>query len=253
MIPQAEAAAQKALELDEGSAEAHCSMGLIEGALKWSTERCEAELRRSIELNPSYALGLAKYGTSYLSPLGRFEDAADYISRGLELDPLSPNLHADLTLNFGYRGQLSRFEAEARKVLEMDAGVFKLHLFLTGALGIRGNWSAAVDAADAACAALAENSYVLSYTAWAYAGSGQVAQATAIQERLLAKSRSQYVPPTALALTYLHSDSNAVFARLEEAYDVHEPLLRYAVWQAPPFFPLHSDPRFQALKRRVGL
>jgi TolB-like protein/tetratricopeptide (TPR) repeat protein len=253
MIPQAEAAARKALDLDDTSAEAHCSLGLIEGGLNWNTARCEAELRRSIELNPSYALGLAKYGTSYLSLLGRFEEAHDYISRGLELDPLSPNLHADLTLNLGYRGEWDRFEAEARKVLEMDSGVYKLHLFLIAALGFQGNWRAAVDAADAACALFAEDAYLLGYTAWAYAGSGQTAQAKAIQDRLAMRARRQYTPPLSLAVAHLHSDTETVFACLEKALEAHEPLLRFAVRLSPPFYGLHSDPRLQNVARRVGL
>jgi TolB-like protein len=80
MIPQAEAAAKKALELDESSAEAHCSMGLIEGALKWSTERCEAELRRAMDLNPSYALGLGEVWDVVPEPARPFRR-----SRGLHL------------------------------------------------------------------------------------------------------------------------------------------------------------------------
>ena len=254
IIPQAEAAARRALELDETSAEGHCSLGLIEGGLNWNTRACGAEISRCIQLNPSYALGLAKYGTSYLSPLGRFEEAHDYISQALEIDPLSPNFQADLALNYAFRGEMDRFEIEARKVLEMDPGVSKLHLYLIAALGVGGNWSAAVDAADAACAGCgADNPYILGYTAWAYAGSGQSVQARAIQDRLITKARSQYIPPGAIAVTYLHSDSDAVFEKFEEAYAVHEPLLRYALWQSFVFQPLYSDPRFQDLKRRTGL
>jgi serine/threonine-protein kinase len=253
MGAQAEAAARKALELDETSAEAHCSLGLIEGGLNWNTERCGAELSRCLELNPSYALGMAKYGTSFLSPLGRLEEAHDYILRGLELDPLSPNLHADLTLNFAYRGQWDRFEAEARTVLEMDRGVFKVHQALISAAGIRGDWSAAVDAADTACAIFAGNPYILGYTAWVYAGSGQIAQAKAIQDRLMARAQTQYIPPVALAIAYLHTDTEAVFTYLEKACEIREPLLRYALWHTLQLQSLRSDSRFQELRRRVGL
>ena len=253
MIQQAEAAARKALELDESSAEAHCSMGLIEGGLNWNAKRCEIEFRRCMELNPSYALGLAKYGTSFLSPLGRFEEAHDYICRALELDPLSPNLQADLAMNFLFRGQMDRFETEARKVLQLAPGVSKLHIYLITSLGVRGNWSAAVDAADTACAMFAENPYILAHTAWAYEGSGQTVQAKAIQDRLVTRARTQYMSAIALALTHLHSDTNAVFEKLEEAYERHEPLLRYMIWQSCALRGLHSDTRFQDLKRRVGL
>ena len=251
-IPPAEAAVRKALELDESSAEAYCSLGLIESGLNWNSERCGAAFTRCLELNPSYSLGLAKYGTSFLSPLGRFEEAHTYISRALELDPLSPNLHADLALNLGYRGQLDAFDAAAHRVLEMDHGVLKVHVFRTISLGYRGDWKGAVDAADAACA-ISDNHYVLGCTAWAYAGSGQMVQADAIRNRLLTNARSRYVPPSTIAMTYVHSDRDAAFAALEEAYQVHEPLLRFLLWQSIQFHDLSSDGRFLDLKRRVRL
>jgi hypothetical protein len=135
----------------------------------------------------------------------------------------------------------------------MDSGVYKLHLFLIAALGFQGNWRAAVDAADAACALFAEDAYLLGYTAWAYAGSGQTAQAKAIQDRLAMRARRQYTPPLSLAVAHLHSDTETVFACLEKALEAHEPLLRFAVRLSPPFYGLHSDPRLQNVARRVGL
>jgi hypothetical protein len=140
----------------------------------------------------------------------------------------------------------------ARRVLEMDPGVIKLHVFRTISLGHRGDWKGAVDAADAACA-ISDNHYVLGCTAWAYAGSGQMVQADAIRNRLLTNARSRYVPPSAIAMTYVHSDRDAAFAALEEAFQVHEPLLRYLLWQSIQFHDLSSDGRFLDLKRRVGL
>ena len=250
---QAEAAARRALELDGSSAEAHCSLGLVEGGLNWNTYRCEAELRNAIELNPSYALGLAKYGTTYLSPLGRFEEARAYILRGLELDPLSSNLQADLTLNLLYTGHIEAFIAEAHRVLEVDKTTFKLYPYLITALGGSGAWRAAVELADVACAAMGEQPYILAYTAWAYAGSGNMTQAVAIRDRLVTKSRTQYIPPSAIAATYLHSDTDKAFEYLSDACRVGEPLMRYAVWQSPALLPFRSDPRLLLLRQRVGL
>jgi serine/threonine-protein kinase len=251
--PHAEAAARRALELDDYSAEAHCSLGLIEGGFNWNSERCEKELRRSVELNGSYALGLAKYGTSYLSPLERFDEARAYILRGLELDPLSSNLHADLTLNLLYTGECDHFEREARKILAMETGIFKLQANLVACLGFRGAWSAAIEAAEQACAQFAEHPYILAYTAWAYSGSGQTERATAIRAKLEERGGVEYVPPSAAALTYLHYDIDMVFRHLEKAVEAGEPVLRYTLGQSPLRYHLHSDPRFVSLKRRVGL
>jgi hypothetical protein len=45
-MPRAQAAARNAVELDPLSAEAHCSLAMIENAWNWNTARCEAEFRR---------------------------------------------------------------------------------------------------------------------------------------------------------------------------------------------------------------
>ena len=79
LMPRAQAAARNAVELDPLSAEAHCSLAMIENAWNWNTARCEAEFRRCMELNPGYALAKAKYATSCLTPLGRFDEAHEWL------------------------------------------------------------------------------------------------------------------------------------------------------------------------------
>src|SRR5438552_9366052 len=54
-IPQAKAAARKALELDDALAEAHSSRGRILGGYDFAFDRAIAEFERAIELNPNYA------------------------------------------------------------------------------------------------------------------------------------------------------------------------------------------------------
>ena len=78
-------------------------------------------------------------------------------------------------------------------------------------------------------------------------------KAKAIQDRLLARAQTQYIPPVALAITYLHTDTGAVFTYLEKACEIREPLLRYALWHTLQLQSLRSDSRFQELRRRVGL
>lgn len=77
-------------------------------------------LRRCLELNPNYATAVAKYATSYLSLLDRYEEASDWLSRALVLDPLSPSMDADMAIISALRGLDELFEQEAARVLEMD-------------------------------------------------------------------------------------------------------------------------------------
>lgn len=55
LLPKARSAAVKALQLDEGLAEAHTSLALITENYDWDWQTAEKEYRRAIELNPNYA------------------------------------------------------------------------------------------------------------------------------------------------------------------------------------------------------
>jgi TolB-like protein/DNA-binding SARP family transcriptional activator/Flp pilus assembly protein TadD len=91
--PEAEAfsrfhwAAERALTLDDESADAHALFGL---ALLWRGNWSGAarELRRALELNPSHPTARSWYSL-LLSGSGRLEEALDESHRALELDPFS--------------------------------------------------------------------------------------------------------------------------------------------------------------------
>jgi adenylate cyclase len=87
-FPKAKAAALKALELDSSLAEAHAALGFVLLYWDWDWSAAESELKRAIELKPSYVVGHHWYG-EYLSAMGRHEQAIAEIRRAQELDPLS--------------------------------------------------------------------------------------------------------------------------------------------------------------------
>ena len=87
-IPKAEAAANRALELDATLAEAHAVLGLIKSEFEWDWAGAEREFKRAIELDPSDPTAHHWY-TLQLLQLGRLDEALAEIKRAQELDPLS--------------------------------------------------------------------------------------------------------------------------------------------------------------------
>jgi len=87
-IPRARAAASRALELDDGLAEAHAALALIAQNQDWDWQTSEKEFRRAIELNPNYGTAHHWYA-EHLMWLGRFDDALSESERARQLDPLS--------------------------------------------------------------------------------------------------------------------------------------------------------------------
>ncbi len=254
MMPRAQAAARKALELDPLLAEAHCSLAMIESAWSWNAARCEAEFLRCFELNPGYALAKSKYATAYLNPLGRFDEGREWLLRALELDPLSPNIHADSAVNYALRGLYDEFEAEGARVLETDPDVpLKVYWYQIMTRGVRGDWAGAANAADRVLAAAPEDACTLGLAAWAYAGAGLEERAQNIRNQLEQRAQTCYVPPLALVTAHLLSaPDDTIFALLERSFEEREPLLRYSRVYIP-LYRLRSDPRYRALLDKVWL
>jgi tetratricopeptide (TPR) repeat protein len=93
VMPQGEAAAKKALELDDSVAEAHSSMAAMYFFYRWNWEAAERESARAVELNPSSAQ--AHHLRGYvLGTLNRTDEALQEQRKSMELDSVCSPLGA---------------------------------------------------------------------------------------------------------------------------------------------------------------
>ncbi len=88
-MPQARAAALKALQIDPNLPEAHTALALIVQAYDWDWKTAEKEFRRAIELDPNYATAHHWYA-EHLMWQGRFDEALQESERARQwtLSPL---------------------------------------------------------------------------------------------------------------------------------------------------------------------
>ncbi|HYC26637.1 MAG TPA: adenylate/guanylate cyclase domain-containing protein [Nitrososphaerales archaeon] len=113
----AEDFARKAVELDGTSAEAHTSLA---GAIAHSSvEDREAEFKKAIELNPSYATAYHWYGILLLST-GRKEAALAEAKRAQQIDPLSPQIAVFLGLVYHALGDYGIAEKQLLRALQLQ-------------------------------------------------------------------------------------------------------------------------------------
>ena len=87
-FPKAQAAASKALALDDELAEAHAAMGAVKYSFEWDWTGAEREIKRAIELNPSSYIAHEHYA-QYLTLIGHFDEAIKERQRAFELEPSS--------------------------------------------------------------------------------------------------------------------------------------------------------------------
>jgi len=248
-VVPAEAAAKKALELDDSLAEAHASLGLI------ATEELEVnrgvnELERAIQLNPNYAtahhwLGLA------LATLRQSDRSIGELKRALELDPLSMIINADLSIIYLYARRYDAAEAQARKTLEIDSRSFVAHYYLGAALQLTSRLKQAIPEFQKAVE-LNNDPYSIAMLAQAYARNGQTDEARKLLAHLNEMAKSAEVPEYALALAYtsLGEKERAVEA-LEHGFAEGNKSYLFLLPGDPFLDDLRGDPRFEALVQNI--
>ncbi len=211
VMPQAKAAAVKAIQLDDSLAEAHASLGYVEFFFDWDWSRAQREFHKALELNPSLPRAHAGYAEYLLFVDRRTDEGLQEIHRAYALDPLLPFSHGDLAwLLFLARRYTESIEAAQR--VGHDDNVLALSY---AELGQRDQ---AVAAADRGVRSTT-NPAILSQIAAAYVLAGKADKARAMLPSIEGQARERYVCGFNVACIYsVLGDKEKAFAWLEKAY-----------------------------------
>jgi eukaryotic-like serine/threonine-protein kinase len=248
---KAKAAAMKALEADETLAEAHSSLASIKQYYDWDRKGAESELKRALQLNPSYSAAHHTYGT-VLESEGRFEESIAERKRAAELDPLSPSATADVGYPFYYARRYDEAIEHYNRALELDPNFFWSYLWIGQARVQQGRHQEAIDEINRAVTLSGNQTRVIATLGHAYAVAGRRGEAQQVLDQLLERSKNSYVSPYYIALVYTGlGEKDQAFDWLERAYEEHQPY--FSLFNVEPVFDsLRSDPRFASLLKRVG-
>jgi TolB-like protein/Tfp pilus assembly protein PilF len=248
--PRSKAIVMKALELDDTLAEAHASLADVKFFYDWDWEGAEREYKRAIELNPSYAIARNNYAF-VLTALTRHDDALAEIKRARELNPISLVINSDLGWAYYFARQYDRSILQFQRALELDPNLaisqFALgHVYLQKEMFVES--LAAFQKAVSLSPGDLENMAGLGH---AYAVVGRREDALRIVARLRQPSQQKLIPSWGIATIYIGLDNkDEAFVWLEKALvDRLSPLVY--IQTDPVLDPLRSDPRFQALVRRM--
>jgi TolB-like protein/DNA-binding winged helix-turn-helix (wHTH) protein/Flp pilus assembly protein TadD len=250
LMPKARAAALRAIQIDDGLAEAHTSLALITENYDWDWQTAEKEYRRALQLDPNYATAHQWYA-EYLSFQGRFDEALRESERARQLDPLSLIIATDNGAILYYSRQYERALEQFRAVLAMEPSFPRAHMVILPYVE-KGMFAEAL--ADTAEWHYSDDSPVWEAQAYVYGRSGQQLQARramAKWARWNRRRRSHSTSVLAMAYTAMGNHEEA-FRCLEKAYQEHSNGLT-TLKVEPGYDPLRSDRRFQELLQRVGL
>ncbi len=253
-LPQAKAAAAKALELDSTLGEAHATLANALVAYDLNFAEANREFRRAIELNPNYATAHQWYAETGLAPLGQFEEAIAEAKRALELDPLSLVINADLGTALTNARRYDQAIEQLRKTVEMDPGFYYAHWTLGNALELKGRNEEAIAEYKKAIA-LNDDSLPRALLGHLYAKIGRKDEALAILKQireLRESSKQRYVSPYNLALIQIGlGQKDEAIQLLEETYEDRNGYDLAFIKVEPLLDPLRGNPRFEALVQKV--
>jgi len=252
VAPVARSAAERALELDPAEPMAHATLGMVSFDFDWDWSAAEAHLSRALELRPSFSQAYVWY-SGFLTAMGRFEESVVAARRAEELDPLSERAAQTVGFRLYYSGRLGAAEQQFRRVLETSPGSFAARLGLGLTLLESGRSQPALVELERAAGDSAGNAWALGCYGNALARAGREAEARQVLARLEEMGAQRHVSPfsEALVLVGLGDGAGAMDA-LERAYSERSGWMTFIAVE-PPLAPLEGEPRFSALKRKVGL
>jgi TolB-like protein len=247
MIPKAREAAQKALELDPDLGDAH---GLLANVLYiWDRDWSEAEIeyRRGLDLGAG-AETRARYGWS-LATRGRFAEAHEQERLAAEQDPLSETPPFDEFFVYDFEHNLDGQKQVLARMLKIRSDFLGAHA-LTAAVAVDQH-DCATTRREADWIAKTYPSVPVTQTVLAFAAAceGNASEARARIRQMIDTRAPAY--QVAIAYALLHDRDNAI-DQLNKAADAYEMQVYYLRYD--PFFDeIRTDPRYEAIEKRVGL
>jgi TolB-like protein/tetratricopeptide (TPR) repeat protein/class 3 adenylate cyclase len=251
-LPQAKAAAIKAIELDDSLADAHSalSFGLI--WYDWDWAAAEKEAKRAVALDPNSALSHFAYA-HILSDQGHHQEAIAEIAHARELDPVFLLIRALEGMMLHHAGRNDEALTRLQKALELDSNFWVTHLMLGKVYTQQRKYPEAIAEFIKARELSHGNSEAIGSIGYVEALAGDKEKARVVLEELKALSNQRYIPPSNVGLVYNGlGDQDEALSSLERACDERD--ARVTLLKVDPRWDsFRSHPRFVAILKRIGL
>jgi TolB-like protein/Flp pilus assembly protein TadD len=251
--PEAMAAARRSIELDPTSAVGHTALACATLLYENNRAMAKQEFERALELSPSYGMGRCWYANFYFNwACGDFEQGIAEARRALDSDPLSAYLTMTLGVSLFTAGRLDEAIDTCRRATQLDPESFVARWALGVSLGLARRFDEAISTLEAAAKMSGRHSLAVVGLAGVFGRAGKQTEALVLHRELMDRASRGYVSATHLALTADAAgqrDEAMAFAR--RAWDEREPSFILWARQFPQYRTLHSDPRFAAILREM--
>jgi TolB-like protein/DNA-binding winged helix-turn-helix (wHTH) protein/cytochrome c-type biogenesis protein CcmH/NrfG len=239
-------AAQRALQLDPGLAEAHAAVGRIERSFDWDWAGANAAFQKALALEPQNSVVLLG-ASSLQASLGNFEAAIALNRRAVEIDPLSVTAHLSMGMHAYYGGHPAMAMDAFQKALAISPNAPAAH-YLLGLVYL------ATSHSQQALAEFERDPVGSERTvgeALAYYALGHQPEADAALHQLLTGYRSQAA--FQIAEVYAYRDEPDSAMQWLEVARAHKDAGLAAIKGDPLLKTLEGDARFTTFLQSIGL
>lgn len=252
IYPRAVESATKALEIDDGLADALASLAFAKDLHYWDWAGSEEKFKRAIHLKPNSPLAHV-WHSYHLSMLGRHDQAIEQARRGIDLDPLSTSVNFGAVRAYFYARRYDEAITQGRRGLELGSNDFPTLLQLGQSYVEKGMPDEAIASCQESVDVSERHPVALGILGQVYGLSGKREQAQKIIEELIGLANRAYVPPATIAFVYLGLHAiDELLPWLEKAYLDRSAILPYLV-NSPAADRLRPEPFLQDLRRRMNL
>ena len=237
-------AVDRALALDPNLPAAHQSLGLTERVLNNNDEAYRREMRRAVELDPSLAKDPLGHGIDAYEE-GRVHEAVQLFREAANLNPLDTWTLSWLANGLFADNSLAEAERVFGELLQIQPDIHWVHCEL-GEVFLAEHKPAA--ALETMSKEPEELSRLICMPAALWSLNRQPEA-----DALLAQAREKYQDSAdyGVAFNYtVRGDKDEAFKWLDRAFDSHDLHMKF-LNEDPTFHPLHSDPRYAALERKI--
>jgi serine/threonine protein kinase/tetratricopeptide (TPR) repeat protein len=254
-MPRARHAAETALRLDPGRADAHVALGLVATCYDWDRVKARHHFDRALELNPGMASAhqWSEYPLSFLE--GDFDRATAALERAQELDPLNVMVKVRLAFVEWYRRRPERAIAQLQRLLELEPNLWVVHSGLMLAYFDAGRTAEALAAGEKALALGGDRVTAhLGPFGLVCALAGHRDRAREVLARLEERAARGHMSFLFL-IGAIHAglgEVDAAYEMLDRAVAERDSSLIY-IGVGPHLAPWRTDPRFAQLLRKMGL
>jgi tetratricopeptide (TPR) repeat protein len=127
--PRAQAAAKRAIALDDSLSGAHSALGFVDFYWSWDVAGAQREFVRALTLDPNSVNAHYWYGT-YLLHLGRFSESLEEIEKAQKLDPHSTSILADKGLVLFHSGETQQAAELLKQLVAAEPDFLSPHNYL---------------------------------------------------------------------------------------------------------------------------